>query len=118
MAWLWALRRVPWRTVLLHAPTIVETARRFYGTTRPPASSDESANRSGDDLDALRRAVVELEAREGQQAALLADFARQVQAMASAIEVLRFRMLLALWGAAAALVVAIGAVIVVLRRLP
>jgi hypothetical protein len=118
MAWLWALRRVPWRTVLLHAPTIVETARRFYGTSRPVTPKDEPGNRSGDDLDALRRAIVELEARNGEQAALLADFARQVQAMARAIEVLRFRMLLALWGAAAALVVAIGAVIVLWRRLP
>jgi hypothetical protein len=118
MAWLWALRRVPWRTVLLHAPTIVDTARRFYGTSRPAAPKEDPGSRSSDDIDALRRAVVELEAREGQQAALLADFARQVQAMANAIEVLRARMLLALWGAAAALAVAIGAVIVLLRRLP
>jgi hypothetical protein len=116
MAWLWALRSLPWRTVLVHAPAIVDTARRFYGTTRPPAPDDATATRSGDDLDALRRAVVELEAREGQQAALLADFARQVQAMATAIEVLRTRMLLALWGAAAALVIAIGAVVVLLAR--
>jgi hypothetical protein len=115
MAWLWALRKLPWRTVLVHAPAIVDTARRFYGTTRPP-TDDPTATRSGDDLDALRRAVVELEAREGQQAALLADFARQVQAMATAIEVLRTRMLLALWGAAAALVIAIGAVIALLAR--
>jgi hypothetical protein len=115
MAWLWALRKLPWRTVLVHAPAIVDTARRFYSTTRPPPD-DETAPRSGDDLDALRRAVVELEVREGQQAALLADFARQVQAMATAIEVLRTRMLLALWGAAAALVIAIGAVIVLLAR--
>ena len=117
MAWLWALRKVPWRTVLVHAPAIVDTARRFYGTTRPPTTTDETPNRGDDDLDALRRAVVDLEAREGQQAALLADFARQVQAMASAIEVLRFRMFLALWGAAAALVVAVIALVLVLRRL-
>ena len=116
MAWLWALRKVPWRSVLVHAPAIVDTARRFYGTTRRPG--DETPNRSEDDIDALRRAVVDLEAREGQQAALLADFARQVQAMANAIEVLRFRMLLALWGAAAALVVVVAAVIVVFRQLP
>jgi hypothetical protein len=116
MAWLWALRKVPWRTVLLHAPAIVDTARRFYGTTRPP-TTDEIPSRSDDDLDALRRAVVDLEAREGQQAALLADFARQFQAMASAIEVLRFRMFLALWGAAAAFVVAVVALVLVLRRL-
>ena len=118
MAWLWALRKVPWRTVLVHAPAIVDTARRFYGTTRPSTTAEETPNRSGDDIDALRRAVVDLEARDGQQAALLADFARQVQAMASAIEVLRTRMLLALWGAAAALVLAAVAVILVLRRLP
>ena len=117
MAWLWALRKVPWRSVLVHAPAIVDTARRFYGTTRPP-SNDDAPSRSDDDLDALRRAVVDLEAREGQQAALLADFARQVQAMANAIEVLRFRMLLALWGAAAALAVALASIILVLRRLP
>ena len=116
MAWLWALKRLPWRTVLVNAPTILDTARRFYGTTRPPPTGDETAARSSDDLDALRRAVVELEAREGQQAALLADFARQVQAMAAAIEVLRTRMLLALWGAAAALVVAIAVVIVLFAR--
>jgi hypothetical protein len=118
MAWRWALRRVPWRSVLLHAPAILDTARRFYGTTREPVPTAEPTNRAHDDLEALRRAVVELEARDSEQASLIADFARQVQAMAAAIEVLRARMLLALWGAAAALVIALGVMVVLLRRLP
>jgi hypothetical protein len=110
--WTWALKTVPWKTILFHAPAIVEAARKLYGTTletearpRPPAG-----------LDALRRAVEDLEQREAQQAALFSDLAREVEAMATAVEILRARVALALAGSSIATVVAIVAAILAWRR--
>ena len=107
MLWKWALRRVPWKTILVHGPTIVDAARKFYGTTRTPAGGPEPD---------VRRAVEELEAREAQQAALFADLARQVEEIATAVAVLRVRVTLALAGTSLATVVAIAALILVWRR--
>jgi hypothetical protein len=89
--WTWALKTVPWKTILFHAPTIVEAARKAYGTTRAPHAETEARPRPPAGLDALRRAVEDLELREAQQAALFEDLARQVEAMATAVEVLRAR---------------------------
>ena len=116
MLWKWALRRVPWKTILVHGPTIVDAARKFYGTTRTPAAGPEPETRASSGPDRLRRAVEELEAREAQQAALFADLARQVDEIATAVAVLRVRVTLALAGSALATVVAIVALIVGWRR--
>ena len=104
--WTWALRKLPWKTLLVHAPTIVDAARNFYATSRSPATDGSSRVAPGDDPDRLRRAVEELEARAGQQAALLADLAKQAQTLAAALDVLRARVLVALVIATAALVLA------------
>lgn len=114
--WTWALTNVPWKSILLHAPTIVEAARTFYATTRKPAGEAAPSPRAGDGLEGLRRAVEELEARETQQAALFADLAKQVQEMATALEVLRARVLFALVGASLALVVALVTAAVLVWR--
>lgn len=116
MLWTWALKTVPWKTILLHAPTIVEAARKVYGATRAPHAETGARPRRPAGLDALGRAVEDLEQREAQQAALFADLARQVEAMATAVEVLRARVALALAGSAIATVVAIVAAIVAWRR--
>jgi hypothetical protein len=70
MAWMWALRKVPWKTIIRHAA----------------------------------------------EPALFADLAKQVEEMATALDVLRARLLLALWGAGVALVIAVVTVILVWRR--
>jgi hypothetical protein len=109
MAWIWALRQVPWRTIIRHAPTIVETARAYYSSTRRTA--DETDPRTVRGVEALHRAVARLEEREVDQAALVADLAKQVANLTNAVGVLRARVLLALWGALLALVVGIVAVV-------
>jgi hypothetical protein len=116
MAWMGALRKVPWKTIIRHAPTIVDAARSFYGTTRSPAAEPESRERSAGGIDALRRAVATLEEREAQQAALFADLAKQVEEMATALEVLRARLVLASWGAALAVLIAVVAAFALLWR--
>jgi hypothetical protein len=113
--WTWALRALPWRTIILNAPTIVDAARKFYATTRTAADAEPSP-RAHDSVGALRRAVEELEAREVQQAALFAEMAKQVQDIATAMEVLRARLTLALWGAGLAGVIAIVSLVVTLWR--
>jgi hypothetical protein len=115
MAWMWALTKVPWKTILVHGPAIVDAARSYYATTRRAAERDEAGDRGAGGPDALRHAVQRLEEREVQQAALFADLARQVQDMATAIEALRRRFVLALWGAGLAIVMGVVAIILALR---
>lgn len=111
----WALTRVPWRTIIRHAPAIVDTARRLYATSRPSDGTRAAALRelTGDDL---QRAVARLEEREVEQAALIADLARQVHHMATAIEALRSRLVAVTIGGVLALIVAIAALVVALGR--
>jgi hypothetical protein len=101
-----ALTRIPWQLLVDHAPTIVDAARRMY------VGSSTAAHRSGRErtvgLDALRRAVDELEAREVRHAAVLEDLAKQVQDLTMAIEVLRARLRWAWIGAVVAMAVAVA----------
>jgi hypothetical protein len=113
--WTWALRKMPWKTLLVHAPTLVDAARHLYAETRTPAERSPIA-RDDRGVEPVRRAVEELEAREAQQAALVADLAKQIQALTTAIEVLRARIVLAFVGAAAALVVALATAAVLVWR--
>jgi hypothetical protein len=92
---------VPWTTILLHAPTLVDAARKLLATARPPTGAAEAD-------ESLRVAVAALSERQAEQAALLADLAGQVQAMTVALEELRRRTMLALGAAAVAAVVALA----------
>jgi len=114
--WRWTLANVPWRTLVLHAATIVDTARNLYGVTRTPVAPVPPRSRRAEGLEALRQALEEFEDREVRQAALFEDLARQVQEMTLALEVLRVRVLFCLMGAALAVVIAIVAVGLLLLR--
>ncbi|HEX5814405.1 MAG TPA: hypothetical protein VF010_03700 [Methylomirabilota bacterium] len=96
---------LPWMTLLLHAPTVVEAARKLYETARrPPAPSPLPPGAPvAAQIESLRQAVDALVEREVQHAAVLADLARQV-------EVLRARLVLALLAAATAVALALAAV--------
>jgi hypothetical protein len=107
VAWGWALTKVPWRALLAHAPTLVDAARRF----RRPAREPERTEAAAGDVEALKRAVQQLREREGQQAALLDELAKQAREMAIALEVLHARLRFALIGAALALGLAILALV-------
>ncbi len=61
MLWQWALTKVPWKTIILHGPTIVEAARTVYGSGKRPA---DGGARPGTEVERLRRAVERLEERE------------------------------------------------------
>jgi len=82
------MTRVPWRTILTHAPTIVDAARSFYGVSR------RTAERGGDRADAsetqsLRARVADLEQDNAEQVTHVADLTRQVQELGVAVEGLR-----------------------------
>jgi hypothetical protein len=103
VGWSWAMTRVPWKTILLHAPTIVDAARSFYGTPRKPADDAGPDDRARGGIESLRQRVEILEQRDAQAAALFEDLARQVQEMVTALEVLRARVQLAVVGASVAI---------------
>ncbi len=101
------MTRVPWRTIFTHAPTIVDAARSFYGLTRKTAEDAGASERSGGGVDTLRVRVARLEQREVEQAALIADLAKHVQELTSALEVLRRRLQLVVVAGSAAVVVSL-----------
>jgi hypothetical protein len=105
--WISALTNIPWRIIVDHAPTIVDAARKLYASSRRPRPRAEPSERASGGLESLQRAIEQLEAREVQHAALLADLAKQVQDMATALEVLRARVRWALIGASLAVGVAV-----------
>jgi hypothetical protein len=107
---------MPWKTILVNAPAIVDAARTFYTTTRTPAADALAGPRASDGLHQLRGAVEAMEAREARQAQLFAELAKQVESMATALEVLRARVTFALAGASVALAVALVALVLLLRR--
>ena len=99
--------RIPWRLLVDHAPTIVDAARRLYAGSRPAPLRGHPADRTTASLESLQRAVEQLEARDAEHAELLAELARQVQDLTTALDVLRARLRWAWLGAALALAVAI-----------
>ena len=116
--WMWAVRKVPWRTLLRHTPTIVEAARSYYTSTRRTTTEREPERErpTAGGIDGLRRAVERLEEREVQQAAIVADLAKELAEMATAIEVLRARLFFALWGAGIAAVLALVTLLLLVFR--
>jgi hypothetical protein len=103
-----------WSTLFTHGPTIVDAARKLYAIATRHA--DAAAPRVDRD-DSLYHAVADLQQREAQQAALVADLARELRDVAATIEELRARVRLALTGAAVAAALAVVAVALVLWRL-
>jgi hypothetical protein len=101
--------RLPWKTLLLQVPTLVEAARQLYGMTRQARGDVEVEDRSADDLAVLER-------RQEEQAKLVADLATQMEQLAAALVMLRAQLRLALIGAVSGLAVAIVALALVLWR--
>jgi hypothetical protein len=97
--------KIPWRLLVDHAPILVEAARRLYASSRPGPLRGAPGERTT--LDALARAVEQLEARDAQHAELFAELAKQVQDMTTALEVLRARLRWAWLGVALALIVSL-----------
>jgi len=105
--WISALTKMTSRIIVDHAPTIVDAARKLYASSRRPRLRGEPSERAPAGIESLQRAIEQIEAREVQHAALLADLAKQVQDMANAIEVLRARVRWAWIGASVAVALAL-----------
>ena len=99
--------KIPWRLLVDHAPTIVEAARRLYVSSRPAPSGGRPGKRPTVTLESLQRDVEQLEARDAQHAEVIAELAKQVQDMTTALEVLRARLRWAWLGVAVALIFAV-----------
>jgi len=98
---------MPWRLLVEHAPTIVDAARRLYVGSGRARGRSPLSERTGS-LDALERAVEQLEAREVEHASVLEELAKQVQDVTTALEVLRARVRWAWIGASVAVAVALA----------
>jgi len=84
--WLFALKAIPWDTILANAPSIMRSADELVSKTmRRP----EAASRS--DVQALADRIALLEQRGGETAELLTRVTAQVAALTTAVEVLEAR---------------------------
>jgi hypothetical protein len=81
--------RIPWRLLVDHAPTIVDAARRLYVGSRAPHGASGPRPDAAAGAESLQRAVEQLEAREAQHAELLAELAKHVRELTTAVETLR-----------------------------
>jgi hypothetical protein len=118
MAWLTALKVVPWGDVIEHAPNVLKAARKLMERqkTEPAPKADTDMDMAGQSVPSLGElqnrwiaAQVQLDDHAQMQAQLtetLAALAEQNAQLVSAVEVLRRRTRLLVWGMAA-LVVAV-----------
>lgn len=110
--WLVALKVIPWGDVIEHAPKVLSAARKLMDRqrTEPPPPVSPAADQVGDSPPSLGELRARLTAAQDQidqqaqtQAQLartLAELAEQNARLVSAVEVLRVRSRLLLWGVA------------------
>ena len=82
--WLYALKAIPWDTILANAPSILRSADELVSKTmrRPDAASRS-------DVQALADRIALLEQRDGETAELLTRVTAQVSALTTAVAALR-----------------------------
>jgi hypothetical protein len=84
--WLFALKAIPWDTILANAPSILRSADELVAkTTHRPAAVSRS------DVQALADRIAALEQRDSETAELLTRITAQVGALTTAGEVLEAR---------------------------
>jgi len=101
------MTKVPWRTILTHAPTIVDAARSFYGVSRRTAERAGDRADASESLESVRARVADLEQDSAEQLAHAADLTRQVKELGIALEELRTRVRQGVVATCVALVVSI-----------
>jgi len=117
-------KSVKWEDVVRHAPKIVEAARVLYESrqrqSRPATSGGSAGPDSTSDLKTrladLEAQVSSLQDNEGQQAALVSDIARQLNALTGSVDALASRVQMLLWLAAGGLVAGLAALVLALVR--
>ena len=84
--WLFALKAIPWDTILANAPSLLRSADELVSKTmrRPDAASRS-------DVQALADRIALLEQRDAETAELLTRVTGQVAALTTAVEVLEAR---------------------------
>lgn len=113
--WLLALKVIPWGDVIEHAPKVLNAARKLMDrqrTDHPPAvSTTATADLVSDpqpSLGELKNRLIAAQVQLDRQAEMqtqltqtLTELAEQNAGLVSAVEVLRLRTRMLLWGAAA-----------------
>ncbi|WP_240620585.1 hypothetical protein [Limnohabitans planktonicus] len=118
--WLMALKVIPWGDVIEHAPSVLKAARKLMDRQPPqplgqagtPATTPVSAVPS---LGELKNALIAAQGQIDRQAQTqreltetLADLAEQNARLVSAVEMLRLRTRVLVWGGVAMLVWLVG----------
>ena len=114
--WLAALKVIPWGDVIEHAPNVLKAARKLMDRQKaePELSTNTTVDMAGQSVPSLGElqnrliaAQVQMEGQAQTQVQLtetLAALAEQNAQLVSAVEVLRLRTRLLVWGMAALLV--------------
>lgn len=114
--WLAALKVVPWGDVIEHAPNVLKAARKLMDRQKsePELSTNSTVDMAGQSVPSLGElqnrliaAQVQMEGQAQTQVQLtetLAALAEQNAQLVSAVEVLRLRTWLLVWGMAALVV--------------
>lgn len=114
-----SLGTIPWKDIIIAAPSVVEAARRLYDTARrrtnhpeprPAASSDDLLAVSNR-VNEIQARLREIEAADERQAELITCIAEQTEALSQGLTVISARMARVLWVAVGAIVVALVAVV-------
>ena len=112
--WLTALKVIPWGDVIEHAPSVLKAARKLMDR-QPPESPDQAGTPATQtpvsavpSLGELKNALIAAQGQIDRQAQTqreltetLAELAEQNTRLVSAVEMLRQRTRLLLWGGAA-----------------
>lgn len=112
--WLTALKVIPWGDVIEHAPSVLKAARKLMDR-QPPQSPDQAGAPATQtsvsavpSLGELKNALIAAQGQIDRQAQTqreltetLAELAEQNTRLVSAVEVLRLRTRLLLWGSVA-----------------
>ena len=100
--WLFALKAIPWTTILANAPVILRSADALVSKTRVRPDGP-----SPNDIQALADRIAALEQRDSETAELLTRVTAQVAALTAAGEVLEARARWLLVGVIAASVMSV-----------
>ena len=118
--WLLALKAIPWGDVIEHAPSVLKAARKLMDRQRQSpgqagAPAEQNPVSPVPSLVQLNNALIAAQGQIDHQAQIqceltetLTELAEQNARLVSAVEVLRLRTRLLVWGAGAMLVWLIG----------
>ena len=76
---------LPWKEIIRHTPTLVESSRKLYASLRKPRDQAETS------VDELRSTLRELESRAAEQSRLGTEVAQQIDSIAQGIDELEAR---------------------------